>query len=176
MKSCEDISSFVTEEKEVEDENKHKIEYIHEKSSYNEKSALKSNWKISYGSLENEDIPKVKEEKCQTGSIKRAVYSAYLKAGLSPLTGLTLVVFLSTLLGSLLYSDIWLSKWTNSNDGNLIHCELAEASISSPSNFKANSTHLAEACSNISESNNSYFKVYGFLVIGLGMCLYKCVH
>ena len=176
MKSCEDISSFVTEEKEFEEENKQKIESIQVRSSFNEKSALKSNWKISYGSLENEDIPKVKEEKCQTGSIKRAVFSGYLKAGLNPLTGLILIVSLSTFLGSLLYSDIWLSKWTNSNDEKLIDCELAEANISSPIIFKTNSTHLADACSNISESNDSYFKVYGFLVIGLGMFLYKSVH
>ena len=110
----------------------------------------------SYGTLETEQAPKMTKEKSQTGAISRKVYSGYLIAGLNCLSGTVLFLTISIFLGGLLYSDIWLSKWTNSNDLQLETCN--SQFITNPS-IVNNLDEKTEECLNINESNEFYFRM-----------------
>ena len=176
MKSCEDISSFVTEEKESDKEELKEAPKIIE-SPPNSPSKDIGNNETSALNPGNKDAPKVAEEKSKKGSVSKAVYMGYLRAGLSVFSGLVLFLATIGMNGSYSYSDIWLSEWTNSEDvqlktyhEHLLGNDTYNSNITRPTVFDGpneNST-IFEEIKQIEESNKFYLMVYALLVLGLG--------
>ena len=180
MKSCENISSFVTEEKESDIEEFKEAPKIIELSPISPSKDM-GNYETSALYPGSKDAPKVAEEKSKKASVSKAVYIGYLRAGLSIFSGL--VLFLATIgfNGCYSYSDIWLSEWTNFEDvqlktynEHLLENDTYDSNITRPTVFhepNENST-IFEEIKQIEESNKFYLMVYALLVLGLGKVLY----
>ena len=106
IKSCEDISSFVTEEKESEDEIKlgqsgFEVKINDEKTNKCEKESSEEN---ETNTLMPEEIslkPQKIEETAKIGSVSRNVYLGYIKAGATLCTGFVLTI---SIIGKVTYT------------------------------------------------------------------------
>ena len=137
IKSCENISSFLSEDKAKDDQSEDDVEpEKDEEEVINEKSELLAKIK-----------PKESEEESKSGTIARSVYLGYLKSGAGLFSGFILVVSSILAHGCSALSDLWISKWTNDEDVQ-IH---------------QNNTNI-EA---IEESNQFYLMIYGSIVMSL---------
>ena len=173
MKSCEDISSFVTDEKESDVEEFKEAPKIIELSSNSPLKDIGNNGTSALypGSI---DAPKVAEEKSKKSSVSKDVYIGYLRAGLSIFS--VLVLFLATIgmNGCNSYSDIWLSEWTNFEDVQLktyhehsLRNDAYNSNITRPTVFDGPN----ENSTIFEETNYFYLMVYALLILGLGKVL-----
>ena len=174
MKSCEDISSFVTDEKESDVEEFKEAPKIIESSSNSPLKNIGNNGTSAQYYTGSIDAPKVAEEKSKKASVSKDVYIGYLRAGLSIFS--VLVLFLATIgmNGCNSYSDIWLSEWTNFEDVQLktyhkhsLRNDAYNSNITRPTVFDGPN----ENSTIFEETNYFYLMVYALLILGLGKVL-----
>ena len=180
MKSCDDLSCFITEGIEYEEDTKSLFEEMEKDGlikEMNESSSLNSNFWKNYGTLEEKDAPQIIEENCVTGAISESVYKGYLKAGLTKLSGIVLIISSFSLVGSLLCLDIWLSKWSNSNDVIPTNQSCSEIlpGVIVFDKMKSSDLPLVD-CKALKESNEFHVMIYLLLVIGLGKMISSNSH
>lgn len=174
MKSCDDLSCFITEGIEYEEDTKSLFEEMEKDglikdNEMNESSSLNSNFWKNYGTLEGKDAPQIIEENCVTGAISESVYNGYLKAGITKFSGIVLIISSFSLVGSLLCLDIWLSKWSNSNDIMPTNQSCFD-NLPGPivyERMKSIDLPLLD-CKALKESNEFHVMIYLLLVLGLG--------
>jgi ATP-binding cassette subfamily C (CFTR/MRP) protein 4 len=171
VKSCTDISNFMTQEKDDDDdENVEKIKKIEvncdEKvDQENEKAAL----------LPSADKPAVdkNEEVSKIGNVSKNVYFGYLKSGANLCTGLVLTVATICTHGFFTLSDLWIAKWTNTEDVQLEQYQhhLFNDTLLTMENVTMDPSllndELQKEFHHIQESNQFNLMVYALLVLGL---------
>ena len=110
MKACEDISTFITEEKEEEKESAEETcEKPKVDSEANETKKL----------LPDNNGPKESEETAEQGTVSKNVYWGYAKAGANLCSGLVLVISTFCTHACISLSDMWIRRWTNTEDTQL---------------------------------------------------------
>ena len=56
------------------------------------------------------------EETKKIGNVSNSVYSGYIKSGANFISGTMLVLMTIFTYGAYSFSDLWISKWTNTDD------------------------------------------------------------
>ena len=158
LEQCQDISTFITEEKEDDDKDtSEKIEITKidkEDSEVNESTAMLPKQMSNNG-------PKEAEETAKLGTVSKHVYWGYVKSGANLCTGFILVLATICTHGCFSLSDMWIRRWTNTEDLQLqdYHHHEAEA-------VNSNET-LVQALQRIEESNQFNLMIYAILVLCL---------
>ena len=85
---------------------------------------------VHSGDTEQKEV----EETKKIGNVSNAVYYGYMKSGANFVGGMMLLLITICTYGSYSFSDIWLSKWTNTDDLELfIYQSKCQIKISTPS-------------------------------------------
>ena len=67
---------------------------------------------VHFGNTEQKEV----EETKKIGTVSGSVYSGYIKSGSNFFSGTLLVVMTICTYGAYSFSDLWISKWTNTDD------------------------------------------------------------
>ena len=151
LEQCQDISTFITEEKEDDKEPNDKTEMTKidkEASEVNETTAMLP-----------KNAPKEVEETAKLGTVSKHVYWGYVKSGANLCTGFILVLATICTHGCFSLSDMWIRRWTNTEDLQLQDYHHHSA-------MNSNET-LVQELQRIEESNQFNLMIYAILVLCL---------